>query len=160
MEACRDHRDAESAGRSAASGRGKDRYGEYTVGREQETGYDRCAVEDVAGQVVEGSEPGEVQLPPQRVPSRQNRYDHAGGKSRHRPVTEVVSMVTGPMSRHGRAGDRGDARAFGRGEEGQRTHVLQVRRAPKPPTPHVDNFGNRRFFADAIPRSAVLPLRA
>jgi hypothetical protein len=105
--------DAEGSGGAAARRGGEDRDGEDTVRREEETGYDRRAVEDVAGQVVERAELREVQLPPQRVARGEDRQDDAGGECGHGTVAEVVGMVTSPMSRQGRARDRGDAQAFG-----------------------------------------------
>jgi hypothetical protein len=132
-------RHAECA-RGAASGRrGEYGDGEDAVGGEEEARDDGRAVEDVAGEVVEGAEPGEVQVPPQRVAGGQDGDDDAGGEGRHRAVTEVVGMVTSPVPRTGRAGDRDDALAFGRGEEGQRTHVLQVRRCPEVVQPPKSN---------------------
>ncbi|MGN8553796.1 UNVERIFIED_CONTAM: hypothetical protein OHV15_14545 [Microbacterium sp. SLM126] len=143
---------AEGARRTASGCRGEYGDGENTVGGEQESGYDRRAVEDVSGKIVEAAEPGEVQLPPQWIARREDRYDHSGGKRGHCSVAEVMGMVMGPMSRRGRAGDRGDAQAFGRGEEGQRAHVLQVRRAPKSPTPLVDYLGDRRALCGRDPQ--------
>jgi hypothetical protein len=152
VHARRDHRHAEGA-RRAASGRGGEyRDREDTVGGEEEAGNDRRAVEDVAGDVVEGSELREVQLPPQRIARGEDRDDHSRRECRHRSVTEVMGMVTGPVSRQCRTGDRGDAQAFGRGEEGQRTHVLQVRRFPTSSTPQVENFGNRRALCGRDPQ--------
>jgi hypothetical protein len=111
------------------------------------------------GQIVEGAELREVQLPPQRVASGENGDDDTGGECGHGAVAEVVGMVTGPMSRVCLTGDRGDAQAFGRCEEGQRTHVLQVRRFPKSPNSPCRVPRRSSRYADAIPRSAVVPLR-
>jgi hypothetical protein len=114
----------------------------------------------MAGQVVERAELREVQLPPQWVSGGQDCDDDAGREGGHGGVAEVMGMVTSPVSRHGRADDRGDAQAFGRGEEGQRTHVLQVRRTPNRPNPHTRTLRESSRYADAIPRSAVVPLRS
>lgn len=159
MHACRDHRHAEGAGRATPGRGGKYGYGEYTVGGEEKTGYDRGAVEDVSGQIVEGAQLREVELPPRRVASREDRYDDARSKRRHGSVAEVVGMVTSPVSRAVFTGDRDDAQAFGRCEEGQRTHVLRCFDAPKSLNPPSRAPRESSLFADAIPRSAVVPLR-
>ncbi len=127
VESGGDHRHAERA-RGAAAGRGgQDGDDDDPVRRQEESRDDRGRVEDVGGEVVEGAELREVQLPPLRIARGDDGDRHADGESRHGAMAEVM----GGMPRD-RSGDRpwvlGDARAFGKGEEGQRAHVLCVRR--------------------------------
>ena len=125
----RDHRRAE-ASRDAAADRGRQEGDdEDAVRGEEEARHDGGRVEDVGREVVESAELREVQLPPQRVACGEHGDHHAGGEGSHGTVAEVVRVV--PVSRllgRGHGGDRNDALAFGICEEGQRTHVLCVRR--------------------------------
>lgn len=124
-----DHRRAE-ASRDSAPDRGRQEGDdEDAVGGEEETRHDGGRVENVGREVVESAELREVQLPPQRVACGEHGDDHTGGEGSHGTVAEMVRVV--PVSRllrRGHGGDRNDALAFGICEEGQRTHVLCVRR--------------------------------
>lgn len=141
VKARRDDREAERAGRLAPGRRRENGDGEHAVRSQQEAGDDRRAVEDVSGEVVEGSELREVELPPQRVAGCQDGDDDPCGECRHGAVAEVVGGVPGARSlrRGGRQG--GDAAAFGICEEGHGTHVLCVRRDPESSTPQVERLG-------------------
>lgn len=150
----RDDRRPEPTRGAPAGAGGQDGDDEHAEGGEQEARHDRGAVEHAARDVVEGAEVGEVQLPPHRIACREDRDGDTPDERGHRATAEVVHGVCGHR-RAGRAAGVCDALAFGRGEEGQRTHVLCVRLSPKTPTPQSRTPRRSSRYAYGIPRSAA-----
>lgn len=123
MEPGRHERTTEGT-RSAAPDAGREhRSHQHAVGGEQETRHDRGRVEHMARDVVERSEAGEVQVPPQRVARAENGDRHADREREERSSAEVMRGVARDR-RHGRPVSRTDGVSFGGGEE--QAHGLTI----------------------------------